>query len=326
MHLRSWLKLLAFGLFISTLACSGGERAKRKARRGDPGQDLVMTYAGLKRSYRLYVPDSLGEPPAALVVVLHGGGGSAERMEQYTGFNRVAQREGFVVVYPQGIDKSWNDGRDDPQIEAQRKQIDDVGFIAALLDVVASQTNIDRQRVYLTGISNGAMMSYRLICERADLFAGVATVVGAMPALIGDACKPNTSTPLLNLMGTKDELVPYEGGQVTVFGKTRGEVWSAAQTVAHFVSHYGCLEAPTSTTTLDADADDGVHIELERYGGGQCPSQSHVVHARVVQGGHTWPGGSAYAPEFIVGVASQDVDATELFWEFFSQTGSSAPK
>ena len=127
-------------------------------------------------------------------------------------------------------------------------------------------------------------------------------------------------------MGTKDELVPYEGGQVTVLGKTRGEVWSAARTITHFVSHYGCLEAPTSTTTLDADPDDGVHIELERYGGGQCPSQSHVVHARVVGGGHTWPGGNAYAPAFVVGLTSEDVDATELFWAFFSQSGSSAPK
>lgn len=320
------LKVISLLIFICALACGGGERASRKARRGDAGRDLTMVYAGLKRSYRLYVPDSLDGEPAALVVVLHGGGGDAERMERYTGFNRVAQREGFVVVYPQGVDKSWNDGRDDPQIEAQRKQIDDVGFIAALIDVVAAQANIDRRRVYVTGISNGAMMSYRLLCERAELFVGVATAIGAMPALIGEGCEPSRATPLFNLMGTKDELVPYEGGQVRVFGQERGEVWSAKQTIAHFVSQYGCVEAPSSTSTLDVEPDDGVHIELERYGGGQCPSQVHVVHARVVGGGHTWPGGSAYAPEFVVGATSQDVDATELFWEFFSQSVASAPK
>lgn len=319
---RSWFALLPIGLLISTLACSGGARSVAS---DELGQDAKMSYAGLTRGYRLYVPQDLGPDPAALVIVLHGGGGSVEHMEKYTGFNRVAKREGFVVVYPQGIESSWNDGRDDVT-EAQRRKIDDVGFISALIDALVAQANIDRRRVYVTGLSNGAMMSYRLICERAELFAGVATVAGAIPSLIGDDCKPNASTPLLNLMGTKDDLVPYEGGPITAFGRERGELWSAQKTVDHFVSQYGCLEEPTSTSTLDVDPDDGVHIELERYGGGQCPSLSHVVHARVVGGGHTWPGGRGYAPKFIIGLTSKDADATELFWEFFSQSGASAPK
>ena len=300
---------------ISAMACAMSERAQR---RGEPGQARRLTHGGLERSYRLALPDPLPQGPLPLVLVLHGGGGTAERTERYTGFNRLAQRDGFAVVYPQGVQKSWNDGREDPHISAQVRQIDDVGFLEAVIEAVAQEIELDRRRVYMTGISNGAAMTYRFACERAERVAAIGPVINAMPAKIGPTCSPAAAVALYSVQGTQDELVPYDGGAVMVMGQARGEVWSAARTVSHFVARNGCQPDATKVERLDADPDDGVHIELTRWSQG-CAQGAQVVHARVEGGGHTWPGAPGSLPEVVVGATSQDADLTELLWAFFSQ-------
>ena len=125
-----------------------------------------------------------------LVIALHGGGGSGIGMVALTlgGFNVLSERERFIVVYPDGIGKNWNDGRGLLRYRAQRENIDDVGFISALIDHLAKKYNIDRKRVYITGMSNGAIMSYRLACELADKIAAIAPVAGLMPEKISLKC------------------------------------------------------------------------------------------------------------------------------------------
>src|SRR5262249_49316258 len=130
-----------------------------------------MQSGGRTRTYRIYVPVRVARP-APVVLVLHGGGGSGSGQELVTlgGFNRIADREGIIVLYPDGVGRSWNDGRSDVRARAFQEQIDDVGFLEALLERVAAAHPIDRRRVFATGMSNGGFMAFRLACEAADTF------------------------------------------------------------------------------------------------------------------------------------------------------------
>ncbi len=174
-----------------------------------------LTHDGRERTYALYTPP---QPSASmpLLIALHGGGGRGSGMIHitYGGFNRLAERETFVVVYPDGVDKRWNDGRGLTEWRAHRERVDDVGFIAALIDQISAEQPIDRRRVYVTGISNGGMMSYRLACELGDRIAAIAPVVAALPAHLS-GCVPPHAMPIILMNGTDDPLIPYQGGPTT---------------------------------------------------------------------------------------------------------------
>lgn len=166
--------ILAAVFILVQLACSQPNIAPGS------GKDLPGTiiHNGLKRTYWLHIP-----PPQfagqllPLVFALHGGGGSGRKMAGFTGFNRLADREGFMVAYPDGVEKHWNDGRDLARYRAQRENIDDVGFIAHLMDTLEKDYPVDPGRIYVTGASNGALMSYRLACELTDRIAAIAPVI-----------------------------------------------------------------------------------------------------------------------------------------------------
>lgn len=307
-----WM-LCALSLGGCVLACGSSKRAEREVLGGSAEHKLQ--HQGRERSYRLFVPEaSSGSKAMPLVMALHGGGGDAERLERGLGLNALATTHGFAVVYPQGVERSWNDGRSSEKINAQRLAVDDVGFLSAVIEAVGQEIDLDPDRVYIMGISNGAMMSFRMICERAELFAAAATAIGMLPKNLEAQCAPSRPVPLLSLMGTEDPIVPYEGGGVGVFRKDRGEVLSAAQTVSRFVAQHGCEAAPIKTEVRDLDRDDGVSTEIVTYGGEGCVP---VVHVRVVGGGHTVPGLPSALPARVVGAASHDIDAMAMFWSFF---------
>jgi polyhydroxybutyrate depolymerase len=173
-----------------------------------------IIFAGLERTYRIHMPPSYDKStPLPLLIALHGGGGSGEKMEELTlrGFNRLSDKEGFIVVYPDGIEKHWNDGRENVKYRAHREKIDDVGFISALIDYLVKQYNIDIKQVYATGISNGAMMSFRLGCELSEKIAAIAPVAGSMPENLPTRCSPSRSISVLIISNTEDPLVPWGG-------------------------------------------------------------------------------------------------------------------
>ncbi len=308
-------------LGLATLSgCAAGAASPAETATGS------IRWGGLERSYRIHVPSSHGKTGRSpLVIALHGGGGTGERMERLTlgGLNRLADRDGFVVVYPDGIEKHWNDGREKVRYRAHREKIDDVGFISALIDALGGRWNIDRTRVYVTGISNGAMMSNRLACELAGKIAAIAPVAGNMPLDLAPRCTPARPVPVLMISGTKDRMMPWEGGEAR-FGRLEfGRVLSVMETIGFWAAHNGCTPTPAVPWEPDKDSHDGARVRKVVHG--ECRDETEVVLYAIEDGGHTWPGGSQYLPEAIVGTTARDLDANEVVWEFFRRFGRRQP-
>jgi polyhydroxybutyrate depolymerase len=278
--------------------------------------NISLSVGGRARTARLTVPAHATTDVLALVIVLHGGGGSGDKMAGYTGFDQVARVNGFAVAFPDGIDSNWNDGRANDVSTAAKENIDDVAFIRALIDSSVSKGNIDRGRVFVTGMSNGAMMSIRLACEAADLFAGVAAVSGTGPVGLEQRCRPSTSIPLLQIHGTADPLAPYGGGTITTGGQNRGDVISVDALADFFAMTNRCGTTPAVGSLPDTDRGDGSTITTRTWSG--CNANAPVVFWKVEGGGHTWPGERKSLPRFLVGSTNNDVDATAEIWKFFA--------
>ena len=135
---------------------------------------------GITRSYHLHVPPALGPAPAPLVLVFHGGGGTGPGTERLTRFTALADREGFLVAFPEGIEKNWNDGREFTSSRAHRDHVDDVAFVTALVDAIGRAHAVDPRRVYATGISNGGIFSHYLAAHLSARLAAIAPVVGGI--------------------------------------------------------------------------------------------------------------------------------------------------
>jgi len=273
----------------------------------------ILTHGGLQRTYAYVVPPGTG--PFPVVLVLHGGGGSAWGIARHTGFVQLAQEEGFMAVFPQGFQRHWNDGRQVPFLEAHRRGVDDVGFILALLDTLARVWPVDTQRIYAVGMSNGAMMAFRLACEAPQRFAAVAAVAGLMPTRLVPHCSPASPVSVLILHGTQDPWVPWDGGEVRVGGRARGTVLSAWETAEFWAQRDGCSDSVSLQSLPDRDPHDGTRIRLFRWG--SCRNGAEVRLYQVLGGGHTWPGAPRYSRWS--GRTCQDVNATRLIWEFFQQ-------
>jgi polyhydroxybutyrate depolymerase len=237
---------------------------------------------GRERDYLLRLPP--GEGRAPLLLVLHGGGGRGRQIERHSDLTGPALAAGFAVAYPDGIGRQWNDGRADLDAEAVRDGVDDVAFLLALVDRLAAEGKVDPARVFVTGISNGGIMSFRLACEAAGRVAGVVTIVANLGVEVAGRCHPSRPVPLLMLNGTADELVRYQGGPVVVFGKARGSVIGTEATLAIFGAANGC--GGFQPAAIADPADDGVGVEA--LAGQGCAAPTRLV--RYVGGGHGWPG------------------------------------
>lgn len=288
--------LLAFAAVVAaaTPAC---------VHRDAPGPHVVRVGAQA-RHYQLFVPPGAERAPRPLVIALHGHYGTGAQMERSTGFDRIAAREGFVVAYPDGLDRGWADGR-------EPATVDDVAFIAALIDDIAAHHAIDRARVYVTGMSNGAMMAYTLACRLGDQIAAIAPVTGELAANVAPTCAPRRPVAVLAINGQDDPLVPFAGGQVA---RRRGEVLSALASTATFARAAGCGD-PAVTAEPDR-VDDGTHAVRYVYA---CAADAPAVELVAIAGmGHTWPGGDQYLPRAIIGRVSHQLDASEAIWAFFA--------
>ena len=286
---------------------------------GGPAQGTTchtLNIDGMERSYRLYVPpNAAARDRLPLIAVLHGGGGAGISMIGMTkgSFHTLADREGALIVYPDALNHNWNDGRDDFQSKSHTARIDDVGFLRALVKDLSARFPVDPARVYATGASNGGMMSIRLACEAADLFAAVAPVIGSMPASIADTCKPARPIGVVMMNGTEDRLVPYDGGTVL---QRRGTVLGVEDTARRFASMNSCAALPATEPLPNRDIDDDTKATRITYSG--CSSGGGMVLYRIDGGGHTWPMGMPYAPR-LAGRVSQEIDGTAVIWDFLQQ-------
>lgn len=274
---------------------------------------------GVERSYYLHVPPGLDTDTAPpLLLALHGGGrGDGRTVAKHVGFNALADRHGFVVAYPNGIDGRWNDGRGVTYRGEFEEDIDDVGFIAALIDRLVGRRGVDPDRVYVTGLSNGGMMTLRLGCEIAPRLAAIAAVIASMPRNIVDGCEPAGPLPVLVMNGTEDPLVPWEGGQVRFLRRTMGEVLSTNDTVRFWARHNGCDPTPERRSLPDRDTDDGSTVTVATW----CADRParEVMLYRIEGGGHTLPGSDIPDWPRLVGRKNGDIDGAAVIRDFLAR-------
>jgi polyhydroxybutyrate depolymerase len=231
-------------------------------------------------------------------------------MVRLTGFNPIADREQFLVAYPDGIGRSWADGRG--ITEADQQRVDDVAFIRAMLDDIGRRWPLDTTRIYVAGISNGGFMSERLACDAGDRIAAIGVIAATLSDTLLARCRLPRPVAVVMMNGTDDPLVPFGGGEVR---GGRGRVQSAPTSAATWAQWNHCAAEPRERTLPDT-AGDGTTVTEQTYQ--SCATGAAVVAYRITGGGHTWPGGSQYLPVALVGRASRNLAASDALWEFFA--------
>ena len=268
-----------------------------------------ITHDGIQRNYILYIPEIYdGNTAVPLILNFHGFGSNAAQQMFYGDFRDIADTEGFLLVHPEGTtfigNQFWNVGF--PGISST---IDDVGFTEALIDELATLYAIDLDRVYATGMSNGGFMSFLLACQLSEKIAAVASVTGSMTQDTFDDCNAQRPTPVLQIHGTEDDVVLYNGNTLSI---------PIADVISYWVDHNNSETTPTTTTFPDIDPSDGSTIEHSVYEDGD--NGITTEHMKVIGGGHTWPGSVINT-----GGTNQDIDASMEIWLFFSRFDINGP-
>lgn len=289
--------------------------------RGPELTTRTLEHDGLTRTYHLLPVEAEG--PRPLVVALHGGGGQGAKFDNSTRnqVSREARARGWRVVFPEGVAKGWNDGRPiHTAKDSERAGVDDVGFLAALIDRLVAEGAVDARRVYMMGISNGGFMTQRFaLRDRTRIAAGAA--VTAQVAEVWRAESAPAGISMLWMNGTADPLVPYAGGQVTVFGKERGAIMATDASVDWWAAPLACGAAHEAPLP-DRDPDDETRaVRAIRA----CAGGVELVRYRIEGGGHTWPGGQQYLPQFMIGRVSAELDGTQAIFDFFARHRRPAP-
>jgi len=306
MHTVARTSLCACLILVSLFDADCTQASRRDTRES-------ITVDGRERTYDLHVPSSYdGSKSVPLVLVLHGRLGTGEGQERLGHMDKTSDEHGFIAVYPDGLDRSWADGRGSRP--SDKKGVNDVRFLSELLATLESQYKIDRGRVYVTGMSNGGFMSARLACDLSGKLAAVAIVAASISSNTAAACNPGKPISVLILQGTADPLVPFEGGRLGKNGD-RGEILSHGAAVQRFTAMNHCSSDPARKHIPDT-TNDGTSVDIAIYSG--CASGAEVRSYAILNGGHTWPGGVSYLPGLIIGKTSSNLNASETIWEFFA--------
>jgi polyhydroxybutyrate depolymerase len=259
---------------------------------------------GRERFFIEYVPKTL-KPNAPLLFVLHPSGGDGQSMRNYSNyeFDELADANGFMVVYPDGFENTWNDCRGGSPFSSKVLKIDDVGFIRTLIDHEVETRKIDKKRVFAAGWSNGAQLAYRLGLEYPDDFAGIAAISASVPVKQSLDCgQTDRPIPAMVINGTADPINPFPGGMVRLGGAQLGNVLSSEDTAKYWAKLLGVTAAPQAS-------------DLPHKGGRTSVSgltwmkdgKPVVVHYTVKNGGHAMP------------LKGEDLDSPVAIWNFFSQ-------
>lgn len=309
--------ILPLLLLLLLSACTRPEQSTIR-----PGShEMSFTIDERTRNWILYAPPAVNQgEPLPLLIVLHGGGGSGRKMQRALGFDAYANERGFYVAYPDAYqppntreNAHWNDGRG-TEVSALYG-VDDAQFLVEMVAEIGRQAPLDTSRVYVTGASNGGMMSYRLGCETQGVFAGIAPVIANIPEPIFNDCVPQAPLTFLSINGSADALIPLAGGEVCEgirLGCAGGRVVSQAESSTLFATANGCTTNP-QRTTLTPEIADSTSVEKQTYL--NCQSGAQVVAYVVEGGGHTWPPLPGLLP--VAGPPSGNLDATQTIADFF---------
>ncbi len=271
-------------------------------------QTIIKTikHGGLTRDYRIYIPKAYkSSKPAPLVFNFHGFSSNDQQQEFYGDFRPIADTAGFIIVHPKGTE-STPGGALFFNVGFFPSTIDDIGFTAALIDTISAAYNINKNKIYATGMSNGGFMSYELACTSTYKFAAIASVTGSITATNFAKCKPSQPIPVMEIHGTADQTVPYEGN---------ASFLPIDSVVAYWVKFNGCNPKPTITNVPDISMNDGATAIQYVYSGGK--KGTTVEHFKVINGAHTWPG--AIIP---IGTTCMDFFASKEIWRFFRKYSS----
>ncbi|MCB9449925.1 MAG: dienelactone hydrolase family protein [Anaerolineaceae bacterium] len=262
----------------------------------------TLDYAGLKRTYTLYVPEGVDSQsdPLPLVIALHPAGSNGAGMARITGLNTLADQEGFLVLYPDGPGGYWDYGWNTPEWDSVPDVRDDPGFIAALLDTVMADYPVDAQRIYALGFSNGGRMVYRLACEMNGRLAAVAAVSGTLTSDVAAICPEEIQVSMLMLHGTADRVIPWNGKPLYLDGEHVGDTFPVLDTLDFWVARSTC---PDTAELSQLDISDRISIRHARYSG--CIGESGVDFYGMVGGGHEW-------------FTYLGFDTTAVIWDFFT--------
>jgi polyhydroxybutyrate depolymerase len=282
-----------------------------------------MMYQGYERTYKYYVPSTYtGKKALPLMLSFHGSGSSAEGQITLTDYHKIAEKEGFIVVFPDStvineddeviipkdnsfdpnspLIRRWNTGTATGTLAG----IDDVGFTSALIDRFNESFNIDLSRVYASGMSNGSMFSNRLAVELSDRIAGIGAVTGQLGSNFTNQT-PKAPVTVVHVMGDTDPVVPYEGRP--------GSLLSVDDTIDYWKKANGTVTKARVTELPQISEGDQTKVVREVYGGGKYGTE--VILYKVEGGGHTWPGGPQYLPTNLIGFTSYHMNASQAIWD-----------
>ncbi|MBL4661609.1 MAG: prolyl oligopeptidase family serine peptidase [Alcanivoracaceae bacterium] len=271
----------------------------------------------IKRSYVTKFPNSYDvDQKIPLIIALHGGGSNWKKFNRATTRNTLekeANRNNMLLIFPEGKNNHWSDGRE-KHLQGQQTY-DDVKFISELIDLAIDKYNVDPDKVFVTGMSNGGFMAIRLAIELTEKISAVVSISAQMSLKIQflQLDKP-ISFMLIN--GTNDPIVPYHGGEMKLFKlpKSRGKVLSSTQTINYFVKNNKCAK-PAVRSSQDHNKFDMTTLDITEYK--ECKGNTQVTLIKVNSGGHTWPGGRQYLPVALIGHVSKEVNASKLLVDFF---------
>ncbi|MFM8449478.1 MAG: alpha/beta hydrolase family esterase [Haliscomenobacter sp.] len=302
-------------ILITLISCNKDDNPTPTADKPSEQKTINLTIDGNPRSFIVYLPIGYNNAgKMSMIFAIHGGSGTPEGMINIANFKTIADRDKVVLVYPAGIQNSWNDGR---PTKSNQLGINDISFFNQMCDYMITNNSVDGTKIYATGISNGGFMSSRLGCELSSRIAAIAVDAATMEATtIAPNCNPGRPVPAIYIHGTADPLVPFTGGQMTAGGTAGGTILSHFQAIDKWVTINGCNSTPTVTDLPDI-ANDGTTIKQRVYSG--ATNGSEVVSYVVLKGGHTWPQGYQYLNEAIIGKTSQDMNACEVIWTFFKR-------
>ncbi len=303
-------------VLVAVLPGSGANAQER----GEDGKlkELTLLVGERERAFLLYTPANASQNagPRPLVLVFHGGGGTAKGIAREVGrsMHKIADREGFYVAYPNAVEKMWDLGSGVIS-ESLDVRIDDRSFFGELIDELVNHLPIDEHRIFATGISRGGQASYFVACAHPDRIRAIAPVAMPMPVYLEKECAEAPGTGIAILNGTDDPLVPYDGGRIKVGKQERDEVLSTDATVKFWRSRNQCSAEASDEQLINTKRD---RMEVHRTRWASC-EYGPVVLYRIEGGGHTWPSGRQYLPRFVVGRVNKDIDGAEEVWSFFSE-------
>ena len=281
----------------------------------------TVIHDGLERDYIIHVPSNINQD-SPLVVVIHGYTSSAETIKTYSGMNDIANREGFIAVYPQGTVGS--DGNTFFQVGYDfhsDSTVDDVSFIRYLVNSLTQEFNLKRQKAFATGMSNGGDMAYLLACTSSDLFKAVASVTGVMMKQTMDNCELDNPVPIFEIHGTADDISFFDGDINNATGW--GAYYGLPETIDFFVEKYQ-LAQKSEELILSKDEGASNDIVFERYWTEGV--ETEVWMYRIEGGGHIWPGAGVKLTwwnnpilRYYFGSGEDEISASEAVWMFFKK-------